>query len=235
MMNDTIIHPQWRPIIQTALSAMSPAYLEKLHTDNTWLPGQQHIFNAFTLPKEKTRYMLLGESPYPRAESANGYAFWDNAVNEIWSTQGLSKAVNRATSLKNWIKMLLHAQGALTNDFSQAAIAQLDKTHRIKTLNQLFQNLLDHGFLLLNASLVLSDLSVQQDVLAWRPFMQSLLAQIAHLPITVILLGKKAQPMAALCPPSLTCLSAEHPYQLSFITNQKIIDFFKPFDLLSLS
>ena len=45
---------------------------------------------------------------------ANGYAFWDAAVNELWSDNGLSKAVNRATSLRNFIKMLLVTEGALS-------------------------------------------------------------------------------------------------------------------------
>ncbi len=231
------IHADWRPILEKALKTLSPTYISELESSSAWLPGKEKIFNAFRLPKEKTRYILLGESPYPRAESANGYAFWDNAVSNIWDGhRGLSKAVNRATSLRNWIKMLLHANGALIGDFSQQAIAELDKSSWIQTLDDLFQNLLDEGFLLLNASLVLSERSVQKDVSAWRPFMASLLSQLAdeRREITVILLGLKAQPIAPLCHAPLECFSAEHPYQLSFITNPNVVDFFKPFDLLRL-
>lgn len=235
------IHPHWLPLVNQALKAMSKDYLIKLEETSDWLPGPENIFNAFLLPKEKTRYILFGESPYPRVSSANGYAFWDNAVTTIWSEKGFSKAVNRATSLRNLIKMLLYANGSLKEDFSQQAIAQLNKTQWISTLDQLFQKLLNAGFLLLNASLVLSNRPVQKDVTAWRPFMASLLSQLAEenqnqaTPITVVLLGAKAQPIASLCPPPLTCFSAEHPYQISFITNKKVVDFFRPFDLLSLS
>jgi uracil-DNA glycosylase len=227
------INPEWLPLVEKALNAMSTDYLTNLR-NSTWLPGPDHIFNAFSLPKDHTRYILFGESPYPRAESANGYAFWDNAVSNIWSEHGLSKAVNRATSLRNWIKMLLFANGSLTDNFSQSAIANLDKSHYVRTLDQLFQNLLYQGFLLLNASLVLSNNSVQKDVNAWRPFIASILTQLAKEKhqITVILLGLKAQPIAKICPAPLICFSAEHPYQLSFIKNQKIVDFFKPFELL---
>ncbi len=229
------IHTQWSPIVEKALKTMSPDYLAQLEEPSSWLPGPEKIFNAFSLPKDKTRYILFGESPYPRASSANGYAFWDNAVSNIWDEKGLSKAVNRATSLRNLIKMLLYANASLTDDFSQAAIAKLDKKNWIRTLEQLFQQLLNHGFLLLNSSLVLSERTVQKDVTAWRPFMASILEQLAQekQQITVILLGLKAQPIAELCKPPLTCFSAEHPYQLSFIKNPKIIEFFKPFELLS--
>lgn len=230
------IHPQWQPLVDTALKTLSPGYLSALENSASWLPGADKIFNAFRLPKDKTRYILFGESPYPRAASANGYAFWDNAVSNIWDPKGFSKAVNRATSLRNWIKMLLVANGALTENFSQQAIAKLDKSRWIQTLDELFQNLLDHGFLLLNASLVLSNQSVQKDVSAWRPFMASILSQLAdeRKELTVILLGLKAQPIAELCHSPLTCFSAEHPYQLSFITNPNVVEFFRPFDLLRL-
>lgn len=229
------VHPQWLPIVEKALKTMSPEYLEQLdNAQETWLPGPEKLFNAFSLPKNKTCYILFGESPYPRAASANGYAFWDGAVSKIWDAKGLSKPVNRATSLRNWIKMLLFANGSLTHDFSQPAIAKLNKTHWVQTLDQLFQNLLHHGFLLLNASLVLSHRPVQKDVTAWRPFMVSILEQLAQekSTIQVILLGLKAQPIAKLCPAPLTYFSAEHPYQISFITNPNVIEFFKPFDLL---
>lgn len=227
------IHPQWQPIIEKALQTMSADYLAHLEK-SSWLPGSGKIFNAFSLPKDQTKYILFGESPYPRASSANGYAFWDDAVTNIWSEKGLSTAVNRATSLRNWIKMLLYANGSLTSDVSQQAIAKLDKTHWVQTLDELFQKLLGNGFLLLNASLVLSERSVQRDVSAWRPFMVSVLSQLAaeNRPITIILLGLKAQPIAPLCQPPLTCFSAEHPYQISFITNKKVVDFFRPFKLL---
>jgi len=229
------IHPQWLPLVEKALKQMSSSYLEQLK-DTHWLPGEEKIFNAFSLPKDNLRYILFGESPYPRAASANGYAFWDAAVGNLWSPQGFSKAVNRATSLRNFIKMLLYAKGLLTTDFSQSAIASLDKTGLIATLDELFQKLLKKGFLLLNASLVLSHRPVQKDVMAWRPFMASILEQLAqeqNRALTVLLLGGKAKTIEPLCPPPLKCLIAEHPYQISFITNETIVRFFQPFDLLS--
>ena len=175
-LNLSQVHPSWQPCLKSALTKVDPNYLEKLQETNHWLPGHKNIFNAFTLPVSEVNYVLLGESPYPRALSANGYAFWDAAVHEIWTATGLSKAVNRATSLRNIIKMLLVAEGLLSeNKTSQADIAVLDKTNLIKTNDELFTNLLLHGFLLLNASLVLHPTNVKKDALAWQPFTKAIL------------------------------------------------------------
>ena len=226
------VHPQWRDFVGHALETMDPRYLDELQARANWLPGAHALFAAFSLPLSETRYILLGESPYPRAQSANGYAFWDNAVQSLWTDNGMSKEVNRATSLRNFIKMLLLARGDLAADFSQAAIAKLDKSHYLKTGQQLFGALVNRGFLLLNASLVYSEGQVHYHARQWRPFIHRLFNQIADYDasIRLILLGRIAEqvPETTL----LISLLAEHPYNISFITNPKVTAFFKPLDLL---
>src|SRR5476649_135262 len=128
------VDPSWQACLNQALAKMDPDYLAQLYHNSAWLPGHEKIMNAFTLPVNKIKYILLGESPYPRAKSANGYAFWDAAVTDLWSETGLSKPVNRATSLRNFIKMLFIAAGMLdANHTTQPDIAQLDKSHLIQT------------------------------------------------------------------------------------------------------
>ncbi|AHE67246.1 uracil-DNA glycosylase [Legionella oakridgensis] len=226
-------HEQWRPILHEALDQVADDYLQQLDTSQDWLPGKKNLFAAFSMPLTATQYILLGESPYPRAQSANGYAFWDNSVGSLWSSNGLSKEVNRATSLRNWIKMLLYARGDLKKeDFSQQAIAKLDKTHYIKTAKELFNAFMDKGFLLLNASLVYSEGKVNYHARHWRPFVHCLFRKLAELKpsVQLILLGHVAKqiPEANLFP----SLVAEHPYNISFITNPQVVAFFKPMDLL---
>lgn len=230
------IHPSWQPLVTIALSTVAKHYLTQLQNRNNWLPGPNKIFNAFSQPLEQTRYILFGESPYPRSQSANGYAFWDEAVHDIWSDTGFSKAVNRATSLRNFLKMLLVAENSLTiADTAQHAIAKIDKSNFITELEQLFEHLLQKGFLLLNASLVLNNNNVQHDARHWRPFMQKLLTELVKrkLQPTLLLFGKIAQIIHAF-PEAKTFpqLIAEHPYNISFISNQEIIDFFRPLHLL---
>lgn len=230
------IHPTWLVIINMALKKLPAHYLEQLFMDITWLPGPTRLLHAFSEPLEKTRYILFGESPYPRANSAIGYAFWDGAVQELWSAKGLAKTVNRATSLRNIIKMLLLAEDALSQDgLSQDNIAKLNKQHYVQTGTELFNNFLHHGFLLLNATPVLSKAGVKQDAVIWRPFIAEVLEQLYNInnKVTLILFGKVAEFIGSLpIAKNFPQLQAEHPYNLSFITNTKIIEFFKPLHLL---
>lgn len=226
-------HAEWKELIDIALNKMDRGYLRYLQADSDWLPGLEHLFAAFSQPLSLTNYILLGESPYPRKESANGYAFWDNAVDSLWSPNGLSKAVNRATSFRNWIKMLLVARGDLNTDTSQQAIARLDKSTMIQTAEDFFREMMSKGILLLNASLVYSEGKVPYHARQWSVFMQSLLEQLALVKpdVQLILFGKIANTVS---PDKLSIgLACEHPYNVSFITNQRVIEFFQPLDLLA--
>lgn len=226
------VHPQWRPLVEQALTTMDHDYLQRLQTQPDWLPGRERVFAAFSQPLDQTQYILLGESPYPRPHSANGYAFWDNAVASLWCDEGLSKTVNRATSLRNFIKMLLHARGDLTTDFSKSAIALLDKSTYVANAAEFFQGMMKKGFLLLNASLVYEFKQVPYHARQWRPFLESLLNQLHQQKkqVHLILLGKIAEQVPDAT--RFSCLIAEHPYNLSFITNAEVMSFFKPLDLL---
>ena len=230
------VHPSWLTCLNNALAKMDSGYLQQLATSTEWLPGATKIFNAFSIPFTQTQYVLLGESPYPRTESANGYAFWDASVNELWSSSGLSKKVNRATSLRNMIKMLLIAEGLLDpQDLSQAAIARINKASLIQSNQALFNHLLNHGFLLLNATLVLQSSAKTKDARAWYPFIAELLRCLleARPQIKLILLGQIAYAIEPLIKNHPTSkLYAEHPYNLSFITNPAILAFFRPLHLL---
>lgn len=235
--NMHVVDDTWKDCVQKGLSCMDPQYLDQLKHTREWLPGPDRIFNAFSIPLTKVNYVLFGESPYPRSESANGYAFWDASVNELWSSTGLSKKVNRATSLRNILKMLLIAEGQLKKSHAgQDAIARVDKHCFVQTNNELFSNLIGHGFLLLNASPVLQSGPPQKDARAWYPFMREildcLLQKRPH--VTFILLGRIANTIDQLITHNQPDkkLYAEHPYNLSFITNPKVLDFFRPLHLL---
>lgn len=232
----TSVHPSWQPLMDEALATLDPDYLHDLLSRSNWLPGANQLLNAFSIPQSSVKVVLFGESPYPRAASANGYAFWDNAVGPLWSPTGLSKAVNRATSLRNIIKMLLVADGRLSpKDTSQAAIAALDKSDLVQTSAELFQHCLQQGFLLLNASLVLQERPPQKDAAMFTPFLTTVMAGLLknRPDITLLLLGRIANDLTPLLPADHTRRKiAEHPYNLSFIQHPEIIDFFKPLRLL---
>jgi uracil-DNA glycosylase len=93
-----------------------------------------------------------------------------------------------------------------------------------------------HGFLLLNATPVLqADGTPQKDARAWQPFMKEILNYLLEKQprVQFILFGRIANAIDDFIPnPRLNKLYAEHPYNISFITNQTVIDFFRPLRLL---
>jgi uracil-DNA glycosylase len=228
------IHQSWQEAIKSALLRVDPGYLKALSAQSAWLPGSEKLFNAFSLPKSQVKVILLGESPYPRQESANGYAFWDAAVDALWSETGLSKTVNCAISLRNFIKMLLVADKLLKpEDTGQPAIQALDKTALIQTNQELFGNLLGNGFLLLNTSLVFRPGYVKEDAKAWQPFIETILTELIPQKPLLLLLGRVAETLSQLNVSSvLQKIIAPHPYNLSFIQDPQIINFFRPLTLL---
>lgn len=243
-------HPEWRDCLRAGLQAVAraePEYLRSLAQDY-YLPTDSRLFAAFGQALNSVRHVLVGEGPYPRTESATGFCFMDGAVNDLWSENGLSKKVNRATSLRNFMKMLLVADGQLAvSNTTGAAMADVAQHARsadsgmIQTLANLQDNLHAHGFLLLNATPVYrAHMPPVKEARPWLPFSQTVLETlIAHakthgkpLP-TLVLWGKIAErltamPLTAQFPQALS----EHPYNLSFIGNATMQAIFGPMRLL---
>ena len=228
------------------MAVADPLYLPSL-VNGSFLPTQGRLFAAFAQPIESVRYVLVGEGPYPREDSATGFCFMDGAVDELWSEQGLSKRVNRATSLRNFMKMLMVAEGLLSVDATKgemiagvSATARANGSGFIQTLPDLQNNLTQQGFLLLNAALVFRpEVAPAKDAKAWRPLinvvLESLLARSEQAPPTLVLWGKIAQWLEELKPVTgFPKAVAEHPYNLSFIAHSGMQSLFGPMRLLHL-
>ena len=235
----------WQPHLRKGLEAVArvnPAYLPALAAD-TYLPTEQRLFAAFAQPLQSVRYVLVGEGPYPRAESATGVCFMDGAVGSLWCEGGLSKPVNKATSLRNFMKMLLVAEGKLkAGDTGGAALAPVAAScvsdGSIQTLTQLQENLTGEGFLLLNSSLVFrAHVAPVVDARAWLPFLQVVfdaLLTMQQAP-TLVLWGKIAEQLKKL--PGIDRFPqvvSEHPYNLTFIDHAEMQALFRPMQLLQL-
>ncbi|MDQ9171473.1 uracil-DNA glycosylase [Oxalobacteraceae bacterium R-40] len=240
----------WRPILLDGLQAMmeeNPAYLPTLVNED-YLPSRGWMFGAFTQPLPNVHYVLVGEGPYPREESATGVCFMDGAVKELWSEKGLSKPVNRATSLRNFMKMLLVTEGYLsiekTSGDALAIVAEKalhPENNFIQTLPDLQENLTRHGFLLLNASLVYRpNVPPLKEAKAWQPLLQKVLCALADhadthakTPPTLVLWGKVAELLSSIPENSrFPKAISEHPYNLSFISNPVMQALFGPMRLL---
>ncbi len=189
------IDPSWRPIVSESLRALDPEYLAFLERDGSYFPDRTQLFNAFTtLPLERTRYILFGQDPYPRRESALGYAFIDGKVERLFDEHGFTKEVNRATSLRNFLKMLLVCEGVLGTDLSKEAVARIDTSGYIQTIHALREGFEREGVLLLNMALIFTSKEESRyHIKAWRGFVEALLQRLSDRGIGLILFGKAAE------------------------------------------
>jgi uracil-DNA glycosylase len=230
------IHPSWQETIKKALKSMDSSYLEFLEQNQDYFPDKSNLFNAFkTLPKNRVKYILFGQDPYPRRESATGYAFIDGKVREIFSQNGLSKEVNRATSLRNFIKMALVAEGLLEcEETSQEAIKSLPKENLINSIDELRLNFEKNGVLLLNTALIFTSKSESKNhIKNWRGFIKTLLEELKGQNITLILFGNFAKDLKKRFDLSkFETIELEHPYNNSFICNERAIELFGKMELL---
>jgi uracil-DNA glycosylase len=226
----------WGEILIDSLASLDYSYLKFMHQNNDYFPDKNTFLNAFKYhTPHSVKYILFGQDPYPRKESAIGEAFIDGAVKSLWSKDGgLSKQVNKATSLRNIIKMLLYAHGYLSDDFSPAAIKKINKQHLIKTIFDLRDNFVANGVLLLNTALIFTSSSDSSyHIKKWQPFIRTLLKLLNRKP-TLILLGNFAQKYIGNLPEAKNYpkVEFEHPFNTSFITSPQVVSFFKPMELV---
>ena len=231
-----MIHPSWEILLTNAYAALDEEYKLFLEEDKEYFPTKAFYFNAFkTLAKQDVKYILFGQDPYPREQSAGGYAFIDMKVETLFCATGLSKEVNKATSLRNFMKMALVANKMLSSkDTSQQAIVKLDKSTLINSINELRINFEKNGVLLLNTALIFTNKkSSKQHIKAWRPFMKVLLEGLREQAPKLILLGNDAHDLKKHFDLShFESIVLEHPYNTSFINNPNTLKLFAPMRLL---
>lgn len=230
------VHQSWQNTINKCLKSLDEEYLNFLHVNKEYFPKKESFLNAFkTLPKEKTKAILFGQDPYPREKSAIGYAFIDGNVKEIFSQNGFSKEVNRATSLRNFLKMQLGVEGFLEKDTSQEAIANLSKQNLIGSIEELKNNFEKEGILLLNRALIFTcKQESKKHIKAFEPFIKTLLQELSCKPYDLILFGNEAKSITKILPPKhhFTPIQTIHPYNISFINNPLIREYFSKLSLV---
>ena len=229
------LNPKWLKVVRRAAPNLDPTYCRDLE-EVDWLPGPEKMFSVLhKLPVCRVKAVLIGESPYPRASSANGEAFHDSAVGDLWSESGLSKSVNCATSLRNLIKMLLVAEELLSpTATAKRDIAMIKPLERqfVGTISDLFDNFRAAGILCINATPVLTS-TKRRDVAAWVPFMRTFLKALhCQKPdITFLAFGKFAQELVSGIN-GLNCIISTHPYNGTFVNETNVVNYFRPLRLL---
>ncbi len=217
----------WQNILLKSYEELDSDYIKSLQNSSYFPKNFLAPFN--TLNKTNTKYILFGQDPYPREESATGYSFIDGKVKSLWSEKGLSKEVNRATSLRNFMKMLLYAEGY---PIEKEEIAKVNKTPFIDSIIDLRDNFEKNGIMLLNiVPIFTTKEDTKKHLKEWVKFTQIFLSQIEDSNIELILFGQLAKTIHKF-DLNFKTHSFEHPYNISFIKNNEVIKLFKPMKLL---
>jgi len=228
------LDPAWARVLEAPAAAMDRAYLRGLEAMD-WLPGAPLMLSPLRkVGPQGVTAVLMGESPYPRRQSAIGESFNDGAVGAIWGSAGLAKPVNKATSLRNIVKMLLVAEGLISPAATATEIAAVDRCDLVVSLEDLFVRIRAAGILCLNAIPVLTA-NKARDARAWRGFMDLFLANLHRLApdATLLLFGNFAKDLGTVAGAAgWDTIAAEHPYNVSFINDAAVLDYFRPLHLL---
>ena len=217
----------WQQILLKSYEELDSDYIKNLKNSSYFPKSFLAPFN--TLNKNDTKYILFGQDPYPRELSATGYSFIDGKVKSLWSEKGLSKEVNRATSLRNFMKMLLYAEGYPTE---KEEIAKIDKTLFINSIIDLRDNFEKNGIMLLNiVPIFTTKEDTKKHLKEWIKFTKIFLSEIENTNIELILFGQLAKTIHKF-DLNFKTYSFEHPYNISFIKNPEVIKLFKPMKLL---
>jgi len=229
-LSKVVVHDSWQEIIDEALASIDAKYLDDLLKSDFFPKNFLSPFSTLSL--KNTKYILFGQDPYPREASATGYAFIDGAVKSLWSERGLSKEVNSATSLRNFMKMLLHLD---SYEIEQKEIAKLDKSDFIESIFELRDNFEKNGVLLLNIVPVFTtkvDSSKKRHLKYWREFLKIVLNRVKDNDIELILFGNWAKDEINRLNLNYQTHEFEHPYNISFIKNERVKELFSPMKLL---
>jgi len=130
--------------------------------------------------------------------------------------------------------MAFVCEGKLSDEFSKQAVAKIDKTPYIQTIEQLKDNFEKNGVLLLNMALVFTTKEEsKRHVKEWNSFVKKLLENLQDSDIELILFGKMAEVLEKFDEASsFKKHTMPHPYNISFITDKKAHKVFKPMRLL---
>lgn len=193
------VHPSWTDLISSALEKMDPVFLKRLEDNpDQWLPGADLCLAAFSVPRDDVKVVWLGESPYPRKQSANGLSFCDASVQNMFDADGGLSPMG--SSLRNILKAWFVAIGKLdAAETDQEHIREMDRGGLVRRVCELFQRGKERGWLWLNASLSFWSINdgttpgLSMQICKWLPLIESVLIDVGKRESRIVLLGEKAK------------------------------------------
>ena len=228
------VHCSWRGTISGALERLDPLFLDRLENyPNQWLPGVALCLAAFSVPRDDVRVVLVGESPYPRRQSANGLSFCDASVDDIFRPDG--RLSRMSPSLMNILKAWFVAIGRLEeNGTKQKHIKEMNKERLVPRVDELFQRGKENGWLWLNASLsfwcsseAIRGPSTSMEICKWLPLIETVLTDAEGRGAKIVLLGELAGEYGYLFDAPLVGPHPAAPKRRAFVTDAHVRSFLR--------
>ncbi|CAE7369032.1 ung [Symbiodinium natans] len=173
----------WMKILKPVLESLSdaPSFIGPSR-DKSIIPVRELTFQALkpNLPSG-WRVVSLGQSPYPRIESATGIAHFDNAI-KSWDSGKFGSVV----TMRCIIKAAAMSKFKISKDTKVPDLRKLLKTKGTVGPPEWFQAMLAQGVLLMNAACTIKPVEggsragevVEEHLLFWQPVMEAVVNAI---------------------------------------------------------
>lgn len=140
------------------------------------LPSLENTFVALNnIKHNEVQVVIFGQDPYPREQSAIGYAFWDGAV-KSWD-DALSP------SIRNIFKSVLVSKNYVESTAKIAEIRKVVKKENILGPDDFFKNSIKQGVLWLNASLTFTSVDkkdLERHLKFWKPIIEKIIEVLVN-------------------------------------------------------
>jgi uracil DNA glycosylase len=143
--------------------------------EDKFFPDFKNMFNAVNNIdfEKKVQVVVFGQDPYPRKESATGYAFWDGKIKD-WSNP-------LSPSFKNIIKSILIHNNMVTQNSNIKEMRDALKKNNVFKPDEFFKNSIENGLIWLNASLTFESKdqsSLNKHLRFWKPIIEVIIDNI---------------------------------------------------------
>eukprot|EP00927_Polykrikos_kofoidii_P041121 TRINITY_DN35039_c0_g2_i1.p1 TRINITY_DN35039_c0_g2~~TRINITY_DN35039_c0_g2_i1.p1 ORF type:complete len:710 (+),score=116.68 TRINITY_DN35039_c0_g2_i1:76-2130(+) len=175
---------EWEKILRPVIESLPNAsqYIGPSR-DKRIVPVRELTFQALKPnPPSGWKVVSLGQSPYPRIESATGIAHFDNCLSS-WE----DKAFSRIMTMRCMIKAAAMHKFGVSKDISTQELRNLLKTKGCVQPAEWFQAMLTQGVLFMNAACTLlppegpgirASSVVEEHLKFWRPVIEAVVCAI---------------------------------------------------------
>jgi uracil DNA glycosylase len=178
------------------------------------IPKRENTFRALNEINGEIKVVIFGQDPYPREESANGIAFFDNAIKN-WDDK-------LSPSFRNLIKNVLICESMLKTTSKIVELRNVLKKNKIISPPEWFKHTQEQGVCWLNIALTFeSKDTLNKHTTFWKNIIKEIILEIiknSKNGLVFVLWGGHAKKLKSFIPKDkkIKFVEANHPSVESF-------------------